>query len=252
MTGGQQGRVALVTGANRGIGLEIARQLGARGYHLVVGSRTQDSGEKAAQQLRDVGYSSSAVALDVSDAGSITTGVSAAIRELGRIDVLVNNAGIAIDGPGHRPSHPRQETVRSTLETNLFGAWECARAVLPSMRSAGYGRIVNMSSNMASLTLTESDESPAYRISKAALNMLTVLLAAEVRAEGNPGQCGVTGLHAHGYEPQRNPQCGAGRGHAGVACHPSSGRSVRRLLLRKGPAAMVNAARLPEPAPRLG
>jgi NAD(P)-dependent dehydrogenase (short-subunit alcohol dehydrogenase family) len=184
MTGGQQGRVALVTGANRGIGLEIARQLGARGYHLVVGSRTQDSGEKAAQQLRDVGYSSSAVALDVSDAGSITTGVSAAIRELGRIDVLVNNAGIAIDGPGHRPSHPRQETVRSTLETNLFGAWECARAVLPSMRSAGYGRIVNMSSNMASLTLTESDESPAYRISKAALNMLTVLLAAEVRAEG--------------------------------------------------------------------
>jgi NAD(P)-dependent dehydrogenase (short-subunit alcohol dehydrogenase family) len=184
MTGGQQRRVALVTGANRGIGLEIARQLAARGYHLVVGSRSQDSGEKAAQQLRDVGYSSSAVALDVSDAGSITTGVSAVIRELGRIDVLVNNAGIAIDGPGHRPSDPRQETVRSTLETNLFGAWECARAVLPSMRSAGYGRIVNMSSNMASLTLTESDESPAYRISKAALNMLTVLLAAEVRGEG--------------------------------------------------------------------
>jgi NAD(P)-dependent dehydrogenase (short-subunit alcohol dehydrogenase family) len=184
MTGGQQRRVALVTGANRGIGLEIARQLAARGYHLVVGSRSQDSGEKAAQQLRDVGYSSSAVALDVSDAGSITTGVSAVIRELGRIDVLVNNAGIAIDGPGHRPSDPRQDTVRSTLETNLFGAWECARAVLPSMRSAGYGRIVNMSSNMASLTLTESDESPAYRISKAALNMLTVLLAAEVRGEG--------------------------------------------------------------------
>jgi len=184
MTGGQQRRVALVTGANRGIGLEIARQLAARGCHLVVGSRSQDSGEKAAQQLRDVGYSSSAVALDVSDAGSITTGVSAVIRELGRIDVLVNNAGIAIDGPGHRPSDPRQETVRSTLETNLFGAWECARAVLPSMRSAGYGRIVNMSSNMASLTLTESDESPAYRISKAALNMLTVLLAAEVRGEG--------------------------------------------------------------------
>ena len=184
MTGAQQRRVALVTGANRGIGLEIARQLAARGYHLVVGSRSQDSGEKAAQQLRDVGYSSSAVALDVSDAGSITTGVSAVIRELGRIDVLVNNAGIAIDGPGHRPSDPRQETVRGTLETNLFGAWECARAVLPSMRSAGYGRIVNMSSNMASLTLTESHESPAYRISKAALNMLTVLLAAEVRREG--------------------------------------------------------------------
>jgi NAD(P)-dependent dehydrogenase (short-subunit alcohol dehydrogenase family) len=184
MTGRQQRRVALVTGANRGLGLEIAHQLAAQDYHVVVGSRAKDTGERAAQQLRERGYSSSAVALDVADSGSVRGAVSTAVRDHGRIDVLVNNAGIAIDGSGHRASDPRLETVRSTLDTNLFGAWECARAVLPLMRSAGYGRIVNMSSNMASLTLTDDDESPAYRISKAALNMLTVLLAAEVRGEG--------------------------------------------------------------------
>jgi NAD(P)-dependent dehydrogenase (short-subunit alcohol dehydrogenase family) len=184
VSGRQQERVALVTGANRGLGLEIARQLAERGHHVVMGARTRDSGERAAQQLRDLGCSASAVELDVTDSRSITDAFSTAIQEHGSIDVLVNNAGIALDGPDHRPSDPRFETVRSSLDTNLFGAWECARAVLPSMRTQGYGRIVNMSSNMASLTLTEDDESPAYRISKAALNMLTVLLAAEVRGEG--------------------------------------------------------------------
>jgi NAD(P)-dependent dehydrogenase (short-subunit alcohol dehydrogenase family) len=184
VSGRQQRRVALVTGANRGLGLEIARQLAERGHHVVMGARTRDSGERAAQQLRDLGCSASAVELDVTDSRSITDAVATAIQEHGSIDVLVNNAGIALDGPDHRPSDPRFETVRTSLDTNLFGAWECARAVLPSMRTQGYGRIVNMSSNMASLTLTEDDESPAYRISKAALNMLTVLLAAEVRGEG--------------------------------------------------------------------
>lgn len=184
MSARQQGRVALVTGANRGLGLEIARQLAERGHHVVMGARTRDSGERAAQKLRDLGCSAAAVELDVTDSRSINDAVSAAIQEHGSVDVLVNNAGIALDGPDHRPSDPRFETVRTSLDTNLFGAWECARAVLPSMRAQGYGRIVNMSSNMASLTLTEDDESPAYRISKAALNMLTVLLAAEVRGEG--------------------------------------------------------------------
>jgi NAD(P)-dependent dehydrogenase (short-subunit alcohol dehydrogenase family) len=184
VSGRQQRRVALVTGANRGLGLEIARQLAERGHHVVMGARTRDSGERAARHLRDLGCSAGAVELDVTDSRSITDAVFTAIQEHGSIDMLVNNAGIALDGPDHRPSDPRFETVRSSLDTNLFGAWECARAVLPSMRTQGYGRIVNMSSNMASLTLTEDDESPAYRISKAALNMLTVLLAAEVRGEG--------------------------------------------------------------------
>jgi NAD(P)-dependent dehydrogenase (short-subunit alcohol dehydrogenase family) len=211
MTWQQQRRVALVTGANRGLGLEIARQLGAHGYHVVVGSRTEDTGERSARQFRDLGYSSSAVALDVADSGSVHGAVSTAVQEHGRIDVLVNNAGIAIDGPGHRASDPRIETVRSTLDTNLFGAWECARAVLPFMRSAGYGRIVNMSSNMASLTLADDDESPAYRISKAALNMLTVLLAAEVRDEGILVNAASPGYTRTDMSPNatRTVECGA-------------------------------------------
>ncbi|MFF2032419.1 SDR family oxidoreductase [Arthrobacter sp. NPDC058192] len=184
MTDRQQERVALVTGANRGLGREIARQLAERGHHVLMGARTRDSGEQAAQHLRDLGCSAAAVKLDVTDGRTIRDAVSTAIKEHGTIDVLVNNAGIALDAPDHRPSDPQFETVRTSLDTNLFGAWECVRAVLPSMRTQGYGRIVNLSSNMASLTLTEDDESPAYRISKAALNMLTVLLAAEVRGEG--------------------------------------------------------------------
>ncbi|MEO7122360.1 MAG: SDR family oxidoreductase [Lacisediminihabitans sp.] len=179
-----EGRVALVTGGNRGIGLEIARQLAARGHHVVVAARSKTDGDRSARELAGVGYRSSAVELDVTDPASIDRAILATVDEFGRIDALVNNAGIAIDGPGHRASNPDFDRIKTTLDTNLFGAWACARAVAPHMRAAGYGRIVNMSSSMASLTLTEDDESPAYRISKAALNMLTVLLAAELREGG--------------------------------------------------------------------
>lgn len=184
MSSEQTGRVALVTGGNRGIGLEIARQLAGQGHHVVLGARNRASGDTSAAELGKLGYSSSAVELDVTDVSSVQRAVLAVIEEFGRIDVLVNNAGIAIDGPDHRPSDPGFERIRETLDTNLFGAWACAGAVLPHMRAAGYGRIVNLTSNMASLGLTGDAESPAYRISKAALNMLTVVLAAEVREEG--------------------------------------------------------------------
>jgi NAD(P)-dependent dehydrogenase (short-subunit alcohol dehydrogenase family) len=183
MSSEQKGRVALVTGGNRGIGLEIARQLAGHGHHVILGAREKASGESSAARLEEQGYSSSAVELDVTDVSSVQRAVLAVIEEFGRIDVLVN-AGIAIDGPDHRPSEPGFERIRETLDTNLFGAWACAGAVLPHMRAAGYGRIVNLTSNMASLGLTADAESPAYRISKAALNMLTVVLAAEVREEG--------------------------------------------------------------------
>jgi NAD(P)-dependent dehydrogenase (short-subunit alcohol dehydrogenase family) len=180
----QNGRVALVTGGNRGIGLEIARQLSKHGHHVILGARNKASGENSAAELRKLGYSSSAAELDVTDRGSVREAVAAAMAEFGRIDVLINNAGIAIDGPDHTPSEPDFEKVKATLDTNLLGGWACAAAVLPHMRAAGYGRIVNLSSGMASLGMTSDAESPAYRISKAALNMLTVVLAAEVRGEG--------------------------------------------------------------------
>lgn len=184
MSSEQKGRVALVTGGNRGIGLEVARQLAGRGQHVILGARDSAAGESSAARLGEHGYSSSAVELDVTDVSSVQRAVLSVIKEFGRIDVLVNNAGIAIDGPDHRPSEPDFDKVRATLDTNLFGSWACADAVLPHMRAAGYGRIVNLTSNMASLGLTADAESPAYRISKAALNMLTVVLAAEVRGEG--------------------------------------------------------------------
>lgn len=177
----QKGRVALMTGGNRGIGLEIARQLAGQGLHVILGARDKASGDASAAGL---GHSGSAVELDVSDPASVQRAVVGVIEDFGRIDVLVNNAGIGIDGPDHRPSDPDFEKFRAAMDTHLLGAWACAGAVLPHMRAAGYGRIVNLGSNMASLGLTEDAESPAYRISKAALNMLTVVLAAEVRGEG--------------------------------------------------------------------
>lgn len=149
-----------------------------------LGARNKVSGDTSAAELGKAGYSSSAVELDVTDVNSVQKAVLAVMEEFGRIDVLVNNAGIAIDGPDHRPSDPAFAKIRETMDTNLFGAWACAGAVLPHMRAAGYGRIVNLTSNMASLGLTGNAESPAYRISKAALNMLTVVLASEVRGEG--------------------------------------------------------------------
>jgi NAD(P)-dependent dehydrogenase (short-subunit alcohol dehydrogenase family) len=122
--------------------------------------------------------------MDVADDGS----VHAAFREIreryDRIDVLVNNAGIAVDGPDHRPSAPDLARVRRTLETNLLGAWRCCAEAVPSMRERGYGRIVNLSSTMASLELTRTPTEPAYRISKAGLNMLTRTLAAELERTG--------------------------------------------------------------------
>jgi NAD(P)-dependent dehydrogenase (short-subunit alcohol dehydrogenase family) len=149
-----------------------------------LGARSKADGDSSANELKALGIRSSAVELNVTEPDSIRHAVHSAVSEFGRIDVLVNNAGIAIDGPGHRPSEPDFDTVKATLDTNLLGAWACARAVVPQMRAAGYGRIVNMSSTMASLELTDDSESPAYRISKAALNMLTVVLAAELRGDG--------------------------------------------------------------------
>jgi NAD(P)-dependent dehydrogenase (short-subunit alcohol dehydrogenase family) len=97
---------------------------------------------------------------------------------------LVNNAGVAVDGHQHRPSDPDFGRVQDTLATNLYGAWRCCAAAIPHMRKRGYGRIVNLSTTMASLERTVTPESPAYRVSKVSLNMLTRMLAAELEDDG--------------------------------------------------------------------
>jgi NAD(P)-dependent dehydrogenase (short-subunit alcohol dehydrogenase family) len=178
-------RVALVTGGNRGIGLEIGRQLSVLGYRVVLTARDGRLADEAARGLS--GWARGDVAgvpMDVTDDESVRSAFEQAVKLYGAVDVLVNNAGIAIDGPEHRASEPDLSKVRDTLETNLFGAWRCAAEAVPLMRARGYGRIVNLSSTMASLGRTVSPSSPAYRVSKAGLNMLTKVLAAEVEIDG--------------------------------------------------------------------
>ena len=178
-------RVAVVTGGNRGIGLEICRQLAALDYHVVLGVRDAGRAAESAGEL-DAFYPGkvTSVRLDVADDGSVQTAFQKIRESHDTIDVLVNNAGIAVDGPDHRPSAPDLATLRRTMETNLFGAWRCCAEAVTSMRERGYGRIVNLSSTMASLELTRTPTSPAYRISKAGLNMLTRTLAAELEGTG--------------------------------------------------------------------
>ena len=178
-------RVAVVTGGNRGIGLEIGRQLARLGLHVVLTARDEASAKEAADRL--AGQAAGLVVgarLDVRDEDSVSSTFAEIARAQGSLDVLVNNAGIAIDGPGHRATAPDFARVEETLSTNLYGAWRCAAAAIPFMRERGYGRIVNLSSTMASLGLTVTGESPAYRLSKVSLNMLTRVLAAELEGTG--------------------------------------------------------------------
>jgi NAD(P)-dependent dehydrogenase (short-subunit alcohol dehydrogenase family) len=178
-------RVAVVTGANRGLGREISRQLAGQGLRVVVAARDVQSAETTAKDLDEtcpgevVG-----VGLDVTRADSVRAAFEQVAGRFGRVDVLVNNAGIAIDGPAHRASAPDLARVQETFDTNLLGAWRCSTEGISLMREHGYGRIVNITSTMASLGLTESPTSPAYRISKVSLNMLTRVLAAELAGTG--------------------------------------------------------------------
>jgi NAD(P)-dependent dehydrogenase (short-subunit alcohol dehydrogenase family) len=172
-------RVALVSGGNRGIGLEICRQLAARGIAVILGSRNEESGKEAAQKLsRNVVVHQ----LDVADEESVGRLTSSAEEEFGRLDILVNNAGISND-QGQRGADADLDLVREALEANLFGAWRLCEMAIPLMQRDGYGRIVNVSSGMGALD-DMGGCSPGYRISKTALNALTRILASELRGSG--------------------------------------------------------------------
>jgi NAD(P)-dependent dehydrogenase (short-subunit alcohol dehydrogenase family) len=172
-------RVALVSGGNRGLGLELARRLSEGGYTVVVGSRDLGKGDEAAATL---GKRASASRLDVTDRESIENCITEIDERHGRLDVLVNNAGIGGGGWRTNATDVDLDEVRDTLETNLFGAWKLTQAALPLMRRNGYGRIVNVSSGMGQLS-DMGGHAPAYRVSKAGLNALTRMLAAELDGE---------------------------------------------------------------------
>jgi NAD(P)-dependent dehydrogenase (short-subunit alcohol dehydrogenase family) len=171
-----------VTGANRGIGLELVRQLAGRGYTAILGSRDPGKGEAAAAALRDEGLEVQVRQLDVADEASVTRLGWALADEYFRLDVLVNNAGIHYD-PGQRGVDADLGVVREALETNLLGAWRTTQACLPLLRRSSHGRVVNVSSGAGSLSGMGAG-APAYSVSKAALNAFTRIIAAELRSDG--------------------------------------------------------------------
>ena len=184
----QNGRVALVSGGNRGIGLEIVRQLAGRGITVILGSRDEEQGRAAAEGLPGAVVVKQ---LDVADEKSVDRLGASIEEEFGRLDILVNNAGISND-EGQRGVDADLDRVKESLEANLFGAWRLCEMAIPLMRRNGYGRIVNVSTGLAALE-DMGGGSPGYRISKTALNALTRILASELRGSGilinavNPG-----------------------------------------------------------------
>jgi NAD(P)-dependent dehydrogenase (short-subunit alcohol dehydrogenase family) len=178
-------KIALVTGANKGIGQEIARQLGKQGITVLVGARDTERGEAAARQLQREGIQARFVRLDVTDQTSIDAAARTIEHDYGKLDILVNNAAIGQDnGP---PSQLDIEILRRTYETNVFGVFAVTKALLPLLKQAAAGRIVNMSSGLGSLTQTSDPNGLAqinllaYNSSKSALNALTVQFANELR-----------------------------------------------------------------------
>jgi NAD(P)-dependent dehydrogenase (short-subunit alcohol dehydrogenase family) len=173
--------LAVVTGANRGIGREVVRQLAERGHTVILGSRDPERGAGAAESLRGAG-AILARRIDVTDPRSLEAVAREVEDSFGRLDVLVNNAAILYD-TWQQAVSADLATVQSALDTNLLGAWRAVEALLPALRRSSHPRIVNVSSGAGSLE-SMNGGTPAYRVSKAALNALTRMLASELRRDG--------------------------------------------------------------------
>jgi NAD(P)-dependent dehydrogenase (short-subunit alcohol dehydrogenase family) len=196
-------KVALVTGANKGIGLEVVAQLADLGMTVLLGARDRDRREKAVAELAERGLTARPLALDVTDQTSVTTAAAEIEEHFGRLDVLVNNAGISGDRDGQRPGSADLAVTRAVFEVNLFGAITVTEAMMPLLRRSPAARIVNLSSSLGSIELLltpgthQSKVSPstAYRVSKTALNALTANYGKQLREEGilvnaaDPGLC---------------------------------------------------------------
>jgi NAD(P)-dependent dehydrogenase (short-subunit alcohol dehydrogenase family) len=218
-------RVALVTGANKGIGLQIAKDLVSNGFTVLIGSRQLENGETAA---KSIGPDAVALQLDVTNQASITSAAERISKEFGRLDVLVNNAGIAYGGkPGAKFEEVVQsgfmtataiDEVRAIFETNVFGVIAVTQAMLPLLREAPAGRIVNVSSSLGSLGLT-SDPSNAYgpmygtySASKTALNAVTIKFALELASTNikvNAACPGYTATDLNNFQGPRTVEQGA-------------------------------------------
>ena len=219
--------VALITGANQGIGLQIAKDLVAHGFTVLVGSRNFERGEAAASEI---GPNASALHLDVTDQGSITSAAKRVQSEFGRLDVLIQNAAISNTNkqPGQtvaeyaattRPSNVSLDEMRAVWDTNVFGVLAVYQAMLPLLRGTPNARIVNVSSGVGSLTRNadpafahRSIFGPVYPSSKTALNALTVAMAIELENEGikvNAVSPGFTRTNLNGYAGTETVEEGA-------------------------------------------
>jgi NAD(P)-dependent dehydrogenase (short-subunit alcohol dehydrogenase family) len=173
-------RVALVSGANRGIGLEVVRQLAMRGFTTILGARDMQKGEEAASPFNQSGLKVIPTQLDITEQQSIEAAKHLVEERFGKLDVLVYNAAILYD-EWQRAENANLETVREAFETNTLGAWLMCQAFIPLLRKSSHARIVNVSSESGSLSVMGGG-TPAYSVSKAALNALTRMLADELRA----------------------------------------------------------------------
>jgi NAD(P)-dependent dehydrogenase (short-subunit alcohol dehydrogenase family) len=173
--------IALVTGANRGIGLEVCRQLARQGMVVLLGSRDVAKGDSAAATLKREGLNVEALVLDVNDPSSIAQARDEVQLRFNRLDVLINNAAINYD-TWQNVLNADMATVRETLETNTLGAWQMCQAFVPLLRRSAHGRIVNVSSGAGSLAERGSG-TPAYNLSKAGLNAVTRMFASALRGD---------------------------------------------------------------------
>jgi NAD(P)-dependent dehydrogenase (short-subunit alcohol dehydrogenase family) len=175
--------VALVSGANRGIGREVARQLAKRGYVVLLGSRDEAQGRAAAEQTaEETGADVRALVLDVADPDSIAAAAAQVSADPGRLDVLVNNAGVGADF-GVSGTAPDFAAMERALQTNFYGAYRLTVALLELLRASEHARIVNVSSGMGGVA-EMGGWSPGYRVSKAAMNAMTRILSTELHGEG--------------------------------------------------------------------
>ena len=212
-------QIAIITGANKGIGLETARQFGNDGMHVIIAARNLEAANRAAEVLTAEGISAAPLQLDVTDKNSIEAAVERVSAQYDHLDVLVNNAGIMKDAFDKAPSQQSLDIWRQTFETNLFGAVAVTQGFLPLLRKAPAARIVNVSSILGSMAANVDPTSafynfkiPAYNISKTALNAWTVHLAYELRdtpIKVNAAHPGFVKTDLHGVDAPLSPQQGA-------------------------------------------
>jgi len=213
-----QGKIAFITGANKGIGYEVARQLGAHGITVLLGARTPHLGEAAAAKLKAEGADAHFLLLDVTKPETITQAAETIRSQFGRLDILVNNAGVVAKGDGP-PSVADPQAVRDVLEVNFFGVLAVTQAMLPLVRKSLSGRIVMVSSGLGSLTWNADPnwsfaavKPLGYNGSKAILNMLTVQLAWELKdtpIKVNTVNPGYTATDLNGHSGPQSIQEGA-------------------------------------------